>query len=139
MQKYQKNSHIGKSTHFNYPPFLTTETMDHNEFLMNCYEHWFSILGSWRHCLLRNIGLQQACTTYSPRAKCGPRKIIIWNEKPKMMYIQRVLGSSFHKKKTFECVKMHQFWPAMRFALCTLSLECRDYLLNLAILVGKFL
>ena len=26
----------------------------------------------------KNIRLKQACTTYVPRAKCGPRKLFIW-------------------------------------------------------------
>jgi len=27
---------------------------------------------------LKNNGLDQACTTYGPQAKCGPRKLLIW-------------------------------------------------------------
>jgi len=37
---------------------------------MHCYE------GHNPHCV------EQACTTYGPRAKCGPQKLLIWPAKP---------------------------------------------------------
>jgi len=33
------------------------------------------------------VYVDQACTTYGPRAKCGPRKLSIWPSKPKFTYI----------------------------------------------------
>ena len=36
------------------------------------------------------VALKQACTTYGPRAKCGPRKLFIWPAKPKISSIQPV-------------------------------------------------
>jgi len=42
----------------------------------------------------------QACTTYGPRTKCGPRKLLIWPGKPQILFI--LLVSSI--KTLFECV-----------------------------------
>jgi len=53
------------------------------------------------------FGLDQACTTYGPRAKCGPQKLLIWPAKPQILFI--LLLS--HVKTPFECVKTYQLWP----------------------------
>ena len=37
-----------------------------------------------------SFGLEQACTTYGPRAKCGPRKLFIWPANPNISSIQPV-------------------------------------------------
>jgi hypothetical protein len=75
--------------------------------------------------------LIQACTTYGPRAKCGPRKLLIW---PAILQILFILPLSLIKTP-FECVKTYKIWPldmskkifwhAVRFELCTPDLiEC---------------
>jgi len=73
--------------------------------------------------------LEQACTTYGPRAKCGPPRLLIWPTKPQILF--SLLASLI--KTPFECVKNDQLWPldvskkfiwpAMRFELCTPGLE----------------
>jgi len=78
--------------------------------------------------------LGQACTTYAPRAKCGPPWLLIWPTKPQILF--SLLVSLI--KTPFGCVKTYQLWPldvsksfiwpAMRFELCTPALEC--YTLN---------
>ncbi len=45
--------------------------------------------------------LGQACTTYGPWAKCGPRKLLIWPAKPQILFILLL----FWVKSPFECVK----------------------------------
>jgi hypothetical protein len=53
------------------------------------------------------IKLEQASTTYGPRAKCGPRKLLIWPAKPQIVLILSV----YLTKTRFECVKTYQLWP----------------------------
>jgi hypothetical protein len=67
--------------------------------------------------------LSQACTTYGPRAKCGPRKLLIWPSKPQILF--SLLVSLI--KTPFEWIKTYQLWPLdmskgifdIRFELCT--------------------
>ncbi len=40
---------------------------------------------------LRTTDLNQACTTYVPRAKCGPHKILIWPAKPKKLLLSLII------------------------------------------------
>ena len=40
--------------------------------------------------LLRNIDLGQACTTYGPWTKCGPRKLFIWPAKNTFLFFHLV-------------------------------------------------
>jgi len=51
--------------------------------------------------------LHQACTTYGPRAKCGPGKLLIWPANPQILII--LLLSLV--KTPFECIKPYHLWP----------------------------
>ena len=67
--------------------------------------------------------IRQACTTYGPRAKCGPQKLLIWPAKSNILGFKLV----FLINVPFEWVITYHlgpwawnfFWPAMRFELCT--------------------
>ena len=73
--------------------------------------------------------LTQACTTYGPRAKCGPRKLLIWPAKLQILFVQL----AFFLKPSFLCVttcniwplniNKKNVWPAMRLELCTPVLD----------------
>ena len=65
------------------------------------------------------VGLEQACTTYGPRDKCGPQKLLIWPAKPQILFILLLSLA----KTPYECVKTYQLWPSMRFELCNSALE----------------
>ncbi len=72
--------------------------------------------------------LGQGCTTYGPRVKCGPRRILIWPPKSIILFVMLVSLIKTH----FKCIKTYQiwplvmpknfFWPAMIFELCTPAL-----------------
>jgi len=53
------------------------------------------------------FGLEQACTTCGPRAKCGPQKLLVWPAKPQILFILFL----FLLKTPCECVKTYQLWP----------------------------
>ncbi len=55
--------------------------------------------------------LSQACTTYGPRAKCGPQKFLIWPVQPQILFILLVTLI----KSLFECVKTINFGPWIYF------------------------
>ncbi len=72
--------------------------------------------------LVNPYPLVQACTTYGPRARCGPRKSLI-------VFVRLVSLM----KTPFECVKNINFGllfcpkkicTAMRYDMCTLVLKC---------------
>ncbi len=54
-----------------------------------------------RVCYL--LYLDQACTTYGPRTKCGPQKLLIWPAQSQIIYILLVTLI----KTPFECVKRY--------------------------------
>ncbi len=91
--------------------------------------------------LLVSYNLDQACTTYGPRAKCGPRKLLIWPAKPQIVF--SLLVSLI--KTPFEWVNSYQLWPLdmskkklvpMRFELCTSGLdECTYYALRVYVCI----
>jgi len=58
---------------------------------------------------LRYFVLEQACTTYGPRAKYGPRKFSIWPAKPKFIYI----WLDFWWKQYKNWKKLNQSGPVM--------------------------
>jgi hypothetical protein len=53
--------------------------------------------------LFSKVCVIQSCTTYSPRAKCGPRKLLIW---PAELKILLILSAIFMKTFLF-CVKTY--------------------------------
>jgi len=68
------------------------------------FQDYFSLVLSSRNCA---DALDQACTTYGPRAKCGPRKLLIWPAKPQIL--RSLLVSLI--KTPFERVKTYQILP----------------------------
>ncbi len=50
------------------------------------------------------ISLTQPCTTYGPRAKCGPRKLFIWPAK-------HIILTTYSLKKSIKSVKHVSFGP----------------------------
>ena len=72
-----------------------------------------------------SLPIGQACTTYGPRAKCGPHRLLIWPSKQKIFQIQLVdlVETPFEWKKYIDFAprifKNFVFWPATRFELCT--------------------
>ncbi len=70
--------------------------------------------------------LDQECTTYGPRAKCGPRSL------------ELCFQLAFFMKRFFVCVKINEiwpmsikkkfFWPAMELELCTPALDDRIWI-----------
>ena len=68
--------------------------------------------------------LDQACTTYSPRAKWGPQKLLIWPAKPKILgfkllfLIMHPLDGLKHNILALGYGEIF-FGPAMRFELGT--------------------
>ncbi len=59
-------------------------------------------------CLtLMKLTAEQACTTYGPQAKCGPRKLLIWPERPQFLFILLV----YVIKTLFACLTTSLLWP----------------------------
>ena len=54
-----------------------------------------------------NNDLDQACTTYGPRSKYGPRKPLIWPAKQKFLQIKLVNLA----ETPFEWINICLFWP----------------------------
>jgi len=49
----------------------------------------------------------QACTTYGPRAKCGPRKLLIWPAKPQIVFNLSTLALGYVAKNF---LARHEIW-----------------------------
>jgi hypothetical protein len=72
-----------------------------------CIVFWI-IWKYWpRHLGSLDVILKQACTTYDPRAKCGPWMLLIWPVKHQIVFILHLPLI----KTPFECVETYQLWP----------------------------
>ena len=84
-----------------------------------------SIIVIFRQC----YSLKQACTTYGLRAKCGPRKLVIWPAKPIFLCFHLVCSreTPFERVKRYNFgplnITQSKFWPAKRFELCAPDLK----------------
>ena len=59
------------------------QKLDGNKMFVKLTIIWLHRWLQLYHCT--TISTHQACTTYGPRAKCCPRKLLIWPAKPKML------------------------------------------------------
>ena len=73
--------------------------------------------------------LAQACTTYGPRAKCGPRRLFIRPHTSKNLFSFYLVCSLETPSERVKNIifgswifAKRNFWPAMRFELCTPAL-----------------